>query len=126
MADKKGRYSFVIIVYVVAATLVTVSALALHFRTLYLVASVLAIVIGGVYAWRRFATPSKPGSSFAVFVRGSLIFFGGAAYGVTLWYHDGWQWSGCLYALYPLAIAGLLLWVAFRMRRKARAPGAAR
>jgi Ca2+/Na+ antiporter len=77
------------------------------------------ILLFGVYVWKRSQTPTTPKQTFGIFVRGSLIFFCGAAYGTVLWWRDGRPWIDVLGVMWPLAIAGYLLHFAYRSRRKA-------
>jgi hypothetical protein len=77
------------------------------------------ILLFGAYLRKRSQTPKTPKQTLWIFIRGSLIFFCGAAYGAVLWWRDGRPWIDLLYVMWPLAIAFYLLHFAYRSRRKA-------
>jgi NADH:ubiquinone oxidoreductase subunit 5 (subunit L)/multisubunit Na+/H+ antiporter MnhA subunit len=90
-----------------------------HIGLFYMAIGVATYVLITFYVLRPLRSPDTPRKAFWIFVKCSLIFFGGAAYGIVLWWRDGRPWIELLMVMWPLAMATFLLRYAFKARRKA-------
>ena len=111
------RKAVVLAMGATAAALILVGSM-LRVGFLFILVGVISILLGIVYYWRR-SDPSRVTTRpFWLLLECSLIFFGGAAYGVMQSCRDGWHWSDVFALAFPIGLGIYLLWFALRIRRK--------
>lgn len=87
-------------------------------RFLIILLAIISILLCIVYFWKRSDPSRGTKKAFWYALECSLVFFGGAAYGVMQSYRDGWHWSNVLALAFPVGLGVYSLWFALRLRRK--------
>ncbi len=111
------RRNFVLLVMAATSIPITIIEVILHVGFPIICISVVSVLLGATYAWRRSRSTQSTSKRFSRLVECSLILFVGAIFGVTLSLKEGWRWVDLWYVGFPFAFACFPLWYAFKIRR---------
>ena len=103
---------FSVIAIVVAGSMFRVALL-------FIIIGALAVLLGAVYTWQGSKSEVARDKRFWALIKASVIFVGGAEYGIVESLREGWRWVDLLFLIVPTGLAAYLIWYAFRLRRTA-------
>jgi hypothetical protein len=88
-----------------------------HVAPLFVSIGVLAVLLAGVYSWQGLKSGDAYNEPFWALIKASVVFVGGAVYGIGEVVREGWQWANFLILVVPTSLAAYLIWHALRLRR---------
>jgi hypothetical protein len=112
-------YRVPILAMVASVVILIIGGSILRIGSLFIIVATASILLAAIYVWNSLHSPQTPQKTFWIALEASLIFFGGAVYGVVQSLREGWQWTDLLFFVFPIAMGAYLLWFAFKIRRKA-------
>ncbi len=114
--DASRRFVPVVAMGISAVAIAIVGSM-FHVAPLFVAIGVFVVLLGAIYAWQRLKSEDVHGKRFWVFIKASVVFVGGAVYGIIETVREGWQCTNLVFLVVPTSLAAYLIWCALRLRR---------